>query len=703
MKVRERILAIVILPLAALLIALAGCADGTKAGRCVGTTVPVDDAIWCKTEGGELTKGRPGFWRLKRDTNGVWWFLSPEGKQEFLNTVTHVQPFQKGQDANGPHYVSGDYKGPTDVEIWNVDSTGLDEYLDEWAVKTIKRVKEAGFKSLGGWCQPTFHRHDVAVSRCLVVWREVGKSNKLFYEPGWPEAAEKVIKKQVVGLRNNTNLVGYFIDNELGWKEDFGAADRYFNDLAPDNPNRREVMKVIVSLWATIEEFNQDWDTSIKSWDELDGWTELPKFPAATRARLREAWVLHLARDYLSLTTKLIREYDPNHLILGVRFKGSAPKQLFEASRDYTDAMSINVYASDAKLGREMFESMYKLSGQPIVITEYAFHSTDGRSGNLNRSGFIWGHVIDQQAKADGYRLFTARLARVPYIIGADWFQWNDEPPCGRGDGEDVDFGIVDVYDRPYEHMVEAIRQTTPLLNDLHANSFKDTRGDIWQKPARTKPRFWAPYLDEVPTLDADLDDWPQQALIPKMQYLETVGIERADQLKEPGVYLGWTEEGLYLGLEVFDKDVDGYVINEESIKHIWRSGSFDCIEVCFATQPAADDQYWYDQYCHSFLFIPDTDSGEAGTVLQWHRSWDTLDEHLIPHPDIEHALAVLLGRYIVEIFIPAKALNGFDPQAHPNIAGNVFIRNWQPRIDFFWACTESNPPNKWGRVRLIR
>jgi hypothetical protein len=183
----------------------------------------------------------------------------------------------------------------------------------------------------------------------------VGKGSKLFYEPDWPEVAEEIIKKQVVGLRNNTNLVGYFIDNELGWKEDFGAADRYFNDLAPDNPNRREVMKVIVSLWQTIDEFNRDWGTTIQSWDELDRWTELPKYPARTRARLKEAWLLHLGTDYLSLTTKLIRQYDPNHLILGVRFKGSAPQQLFEASRDYTDAMSINVYASDAEQSQRLY------------------------------------------------------------------------------------------------------------------------------------------------------------------------------------------------------------------------------------------------------------------------------------------------------------------------------------------------------------
>jgi hypothetical protein len=698
MKIREHTLAIIILTSVVLVITPAGCTEGTKVSKCT-DTAPADDAISCDAGRGELIKGKAGFWRLKRDANGVWWFLSPDGKQEFLNTVTTVQPFQKGRDENGQHYISKDYKGRTDVEKWNIDPDESDKELDDWATATIKRVKAAGFKNLGGWCQPVFHRHDVAISRCLSVWSSVGKRSKLFYEPDWPQLAEEVIKKQVVRLSNNINLVGYFIDNELGWKEDFGSPGRYFNGLAPDNPNRREVMKIIKSVWQRTDAFNKDWGTCIKSWEELDELTELPKLAAIARAHLQEAWLLHLGRDYLSLTTRLIRKHDPNHLILGVRFKGAAPKQLFEASSDYTDAMSINVYASDAKLSREMFESMYELSGQPIVITEYGFHSIDGRSGNRNRCGFVWGHVIDQKAKAEGYKLFTRRFARVPYIIGADWFQWNDEPPSGRGDGEDVDFGIVDVYDRPYEHMVKAIRETTPLLNPLHANSFKDSREDIWQEAAGERPRFNAAYLENTPKIDADLSDWPEKARMPKMQHLEAIGSERSDELVDPSVYLGWTDDGLYIGVRVIDKNIDGYALNEESIKHIWRSKSFDSIEVYFSTRDASDDQYWYDQYCHNFLFIP----YGAGTVIQWHNAWDTLEENLIPHPDVKHSLKVLSDGYTVELFIPAGALNGFDPQAHPDVAGNIFIRNWQPRIDYFWSCPESSEPNKWGRVRFFR
>jgi hypothetical protein len=67
-------------------------------------------------------------------------------------------------------------------------------------------------------------------------------------------------------------------------------------------------------------------------------------------------------------------------------------------------------------------------------------------------------------------------------VIGADWFQWMDEPPSWRiRDGEDVNFGVVCVADEPYEMLVKAVRETTPLLNDLHGRSTSDSYADVWR------------------------------------------------------------------------------------------------------------------------------------------------------------------------------------------------------------------------------
>ncbi|MEL7237893.1 MAG: hypothetical protein AAGK78_03455, partial [Planctomycetota bacterium] len=56
-------------------------------------------------------RGTEGFWRVAEDEAGVWWFVSPDGEREFLNTVTTVQPFQTGRRVRGPHYISRDWDG----------------------------------------------------------------------------------------------------------------------------------------------------------------------------------------------------------------------------------------------------------------------------------------------------------------------------------------------------------------------------------------------------------------------------------------------------------------------------------------------------------------------------------------------------------------------------------------------------------------
>ncbi len=43
-------------------------------------------------------------------------------------------------------------------------------------------------------------------------------------------------------------------------------------------------------------------------------------------------------------------------------------------------------------------------------------------------------------------------------VIGADWFQYYDEPKYGRNDGENYNMGLVDIYDQPYEEITLAAK-----------------------------------------------------------------------------------------------------------------------------------------------------------------------------------------------------------------------------------------------------
>ena len=44
-----------------------------------------------------------------------------------------------------------------------------------------------------------------------------------------------------------------------------------------------------------------------------------------------------------------------------------------------------------------------------------------------------------------------------------------------------MNFGVVDVADSPYETLVDAVRSTTPRLNDLHRLSPSDNLAGVWR------------------------------------------------------------------------------------------------------------------------------------------------------------------------------------------------------------------------------
>ncbi|HEX8910831.1 MAG TPA: hypothetical protein VF796_00630, partial [Humisphaera sp.] len=366
-------------------------------------------------------RGTDGFWRVGQDAAGVWWFVSPAGDAEFLNTVTTVQPFLKGRQRDAADYVSRDWAGGGD----------RDAELDRWAQATLARVRDAGFKGVGAWSHPVLHKFDVPITRDLNVWTWLRERSTKLYSPEWAATAEATIQAQVVPLRENRNLVGYYTDNELDWGDAAVGPGVYFDDLAPTDPNRAAVHRVIRATWPTVEAFNADWKASLRGWDDLDGWKALPREAGDAYRKLGTAWLSQLATDYFRMTTSLVRKHDPNHLILGVRFRGYMVPEVVAAHRGFADAVSVNYYVPDAQLDRAMFDKAHELSGLPVIVTEYSFHALDGRSGNRNLVGFP-AQVPDQQARAEGYKLFTTRLSRVPYLIGADWFQWMDEPPSGR-------------------------------------------------------------------------------------------------------------------------------------------------------------------------------------------------------------------------------------------------------------------------------
>ncbi len=102
---------------------------------------------------------------------------------------------------------------------------------------------------------------------------------------------------------------------------------------------------------------------------------------------------------------------------------------------------------------------IYKITGKPVFNSEFGFYSDDNRSGNKNRNWIGGGEVSTQEQRGIKVTEHLKTISKEKFILGAGLFQWSDQPPSGRRrDGEDVNWGIVDIWGVPYKGMVKESR-----------------------------------------------------------------------------------------------------------------------------------------------------------------------------------------------------------------------------------------------------
>jgi hypothetical protein len=167
-----------------------------------------------------------------------------------------------------------------------------------------------------------------------------------------------------------------------------------------------------------------------------------------------------------------VRKYDPNHLILGVRFAGRPTEQWIRLSSMF-DVFSVNIYTEAYAPDPETIQQYSELSGRPVLIGEF----TSAATGHGLQGVFYGSHKArDQVQRGVAYRYFVENSAASPYIVGTHWFQLVDDMPTGRPmDLEHFNFGFVNVVDEPYEDLVKAARATHLRLYDLMFGRVKPT------------------------------------------------------------------------------------------------------------------------------------------------------------------------------------------------------------------------------------
>ncbi len=402
--------------------------------------------------------------------NGVWWFVTPAGHPFFSSGVNHISSY-------------GDYAPQLGTYPYRDEILPLYGSESAWAEEVLKRLARAGLNTVGAWSQyehfagrfPYTPILGFAAGAPIVPGTSVPRLPEVrdYFDPAFVSGATQ----QAENARScaaDPYCIGVFSDNELPWGPGFTQilpfVDAYMK-LAAGAPGKVALQHFLEERHAgDLAAFNTVWRLSLTSFGEIQGLATLSanwrQDTAAAKAD-RIAFRGRVAARYFQVVHDALRAIDPTVLILGCRFYAySTGADTIAAAAPFVDVISVNPYEwnetwftsarNSAVLNghlpfAEQFDdvdAMNAISGKPILVTEWGYRAAD--AGLPNTWPPVYPTLADQVERADAYEQYMDRLLARPFVIGAHWYEWADNPATGRFDGEDNNWGLVNGSDEIY-------------------------------------------------------------------------------------------------------------------------------------------------------------------------------------------------------------------------------------------------------------
>src|SRR5947199_8278935 len=338
---------------------------------------------------------------------------------------------------------------------------------DAWLATTRARAATWGFNTAGA----SSLAPDV-LSLPVIPDLELGRTARFHwvdpFDPATEERMRAAARRLVAPYKGSPFRIGYFSDNEVGWWN--GALFAFYLERAATNHTKQRLVALL------REVYGDDWDRfardfvpppGVASFADLlarEGGTPHLR-PGGDGIQVVRRWTGMVAERYYRLVHDALRGADPEALVFGDRLPIYYDPAAVRAMAPWVDAIATNynVDSPDGWVARYYFDGLRQLTGgKPVLVSEWFFAARENRTGNRNN-----GHLMTvgtQAERARGAAAATRNFAARPEIVGAQWLQYYDHPKGGRSDGEDYNFGLVDLDDRPYEQLTEALGRANARL-----------------------------------------------------------------------------------------------------------------------------------------------------------------------------------------------------------------------------------------------
>ncbi len=393
-----------------------------------------------------------GFFRVKK-INGRWWMIDPLGNLFLSKAVAVFSP------------------GGSDRQ-----KAALTEKFGsaaKWADSESQFLRDNGFNSLGAWSSTYINNRNNVTQKTpyTVIVSPMGTYNgalkksgteaEAYSKAGWEgypydfafvfdEAFDAQVEKSLSTISQYANdpyLIGYFIDNEIPWKQ--YALERCLTKWPSTHINHQKAQE-----WLDARKGKSG--CTIADANDTD----------------KKAFIAYCLETYLQKVTKAMKKYDSNHLFLGCRFNQwnyeLINEEIFKVAGKYMDIISINHYQKWEPDPTAM-KNWESWSGRPFFITEFYTKGEDSGLGNTTGAGW---HVHTQEDRGLFYENFVNGLIKSGVCVGWHWFTYMDNDPTNKStDSSNVDSnkGIVTWDFQRYNPLVNHMKN----INDCTYNLVK--------------------------------------------------------------------------------------------------------------------------------------------------------------------------------------------------------------------------------------
>ena len=425
--------------------------------------------------------GATGYFRLG-ETNGRWWFVTPDGNAFLSHGVNHVGDSLLRNSYNRHHW----------AQVF-----GLESVEDEgFHASFYDKVKDDLIAT--GWNTLSCHNPDslyinvrqpyIPTVRFVDICHWMTPEDEDFWDV-WSSDFEYhcdgIARKLVAPRAEDPYLLGYSMTDCPVWSDLDAAAretciygakrealmtwPRRLRNLGEGSAGKMAYGACIRELYADrIEAFNAVYGTGFTSFDALaktENWRYDVDAQNARELHDNTVFLNRTVDQYYRVIVEVIRRHDPNHMIFGDKLNGNTDvsDDLLKVVAKHCDILFWQHYANSDE-HRALLDRAARATGMPQMNGDASLSTPDDEVTNP-----LGPHYETQNERAQAYRgLMQDCYARTDFL-GWNWCGWVDRweavQPMRQHSGVQDAFGnyhpIVDEMKTFAEEMYQVAMRTS--------------------------------------------------------------------------------------------------------------------------------------------------------------------------------------------------------------------------------------------------